>query len=63
MEVSLLSGYQVSPRIGNLEQLLHIVALLRKKPKLTLYFDPEEPIIDELSFNGESRERFWEHYR
>ena len=38
MEVSLLSGYQASPRIGHLEQLLHIVALLKKKPKLTLYF-------------------------
>ena len=63
MEVSLLSGYQASPRIGHLEQLLHVVALLKKKPKLTLYFDPEEPIIDELSFNGESRERFLEHYR
>ena len=63
MEVSLLSGYQALPRIGHLEQLLHIVAFLKKKPKLTLYFDPEEPIVDELSFNGESRERFLEHYR
>ena len=39
------------------------MAVLKKKPKLTLYFDPEEPIVDELSFNGESRERFLEQYR
>jgi len=63
MEISLLSGYQASPRIGHLEQLLHIVAFLKKKPKLTLYFDPSEPNIDESIFNGESRERFLEQYR
>ena len=63
MEVSLLSGYQALPRIGHLEQLLHIIALLKKKPKLALYFDPTEPIIDESTFNGESREKFLEHYR
>lgn len=63
LEVSLLSGYQASPRIGHLEQLLHIVAFLKKKPKLTLYFDPVEPIIDETMFNGESKEAFLEHYR
>jgi len=38
-EVSLLSQYQANPREGHLEQLLHIFAYLKKKPKITLYFD------------------------
>ena len=46
MELSLLSSYQAAPRLGHLEQLLYIVAFLRKKPKLTLYFDPSLPRID-----------------
>ena len=63
LEVSLLSDYQASSHRGHLEQLLHIVAFLKKKPKLTLYFDPTEPIIDETMFNGESEDVFLEHYR
>ena len=63
MEVSLLSSYQASPRIGHLEQLLHIVAFLKKKPKLTLYFDPALPKIDESMFDGNDREQFLDYYR
>ena len=63
MEVSLLSSYQASPRLGHLDQLLHIVAFLKKKPKLTLYFDPTEPKIDESMFEGNDREQFLNHYR
>ena len=63
LEVSLLSGFQAAPRSGHLEQLLHIIAFLKKRPKLTLYFDPTEPMIDEAMFNGESKEAFLEHYR
>ena len=46
-EVSLLSSYQAAPREGHLEQLLRIVAFLKRKPKLTLYFDPKEAKLDE----------------
>ena len=49
-ETSILSQYQAAPRKGHLEQLLHIFAFLKKKPKLTLYFDPSDPIIDENIF-------------
>ena len=63
MEVSLLSSYQAAPRFGHLEQLLHIVAFLRKKPKLKLYFDPSLPRIDESMFEDNDREQFLNHYR
>ena len=42
-EVSILSQFQASPRQGHLEQLYHIFGYLKKKPKLTLYFDPNKP--------------------
>ena len=47
-EISMLSSYQAAPRQGHLDQLYHIFAHLKKKPKLTLYFDPQEPHIDPL---------------
>ena len=62
-EVSLLSSYQASPRRGHLEQLIHIFAFLKRKPKLTLYFDPSEPKIDPDSFNGSSQNEFKDIYR
>ena len=62
-ELSLLSSYQASPRRGRLEQLLHIFAYLRKHPKLTLYFDPQEPVLDPSMFQGHSAEAFQEIYR
>ena len=48
MEVLLLSSYQTAPRVGHLEQLLHVAAFRKKKPKLTLYFNPALPKIDEF---------------
>ena len=61
-ELSLLSQYQASPRIGHLEQALHIFAYLEKKPKLTLYLDPEVPRIDYADFKARPNE-FREYYR
>ena len=61
-EVSMLSSYQASPRQGHLEQLYHIVAYLKKKPKLSLYFDPDLPRLDPSMFNDDT-EAFLEHYR
>ena len=43
LEVELLSQYQASPREGHLEQLMHILAFLRRHPKLTLYLSPKLP--------------------
>ena len=62
-EVSLLSSYQAAPREGHLEQLLRIVAFLKRKPKLTLYFDHKEARLDENMFNGSDRMQFLDHYR
>ena len=50
LEVSLLSSYQESPRIGHMEQLLHIYAFIKAKPKLTLYFHPQIPPVDSSVF-------------
>ena len=55
-ELSILSSYQASPRQGHLEQIHHTFAYLKKKPKLTLYFDPQEAYIDPRWFEGDSQE-------
>jgi hypothetical protein len=62
-EISMLASYQASPREGHLEQTLHIFAYLKKNPKLTLYFDPDRPIMDPMMFNGNSATTFREIYR
>ena len=61
-EVSILSAYQASPRVGHLKQLLHIFAYIKHKPKLTLYFDPNLPNIDYSVFQT-NHEDFKEYYR
>ena len=62
-ELSLLSAYQASPRRGHMEQVIHIFAFLKKNPKLTLYFDADEPSIDPSIFVGNTPEAFQEIYR
>ena len=62
LEVSLLSQYQAAPREGHLEQLLHIFAYLKKKPKVTLYLDPSMPNLDYTIFRTKA-EDFIEYYR
>ena len=62
-EVSMLSSYQASPRQGHLEQLYHIIAYIKKKPKLTLYFDPNIPNTDPSWFLGDSADTFKDQYR
>ena len=62
-ELSMLSLYQAAPREGHLERLINIFAFIKKKPKLTLYFDPTMPRLDAKMFNGSTSEKFREHYR
>lgn len=50
MELSMLSVYQASPREGHMERIINIFAFLKKRPKLTLYFDPGVPRLDEGMF-------------
>jgi len=61
-ELSILSQYQASPREGHLQELLRVVGYLAKKPKLTLYMNPDEPDLDYSLFEG-SVEGFKEYYR
>ena len=60
--MSLLSQYQAAPREGHLVQALHIFAFLKRKPKLTLYFDPATPEIDDTTFHTKV-EDFLDIYR
>ena len=62
-EVSLLSAYQASPRQGHLHQLLRIFGYLKRKPKITLYFNPEIPILPDGTFEGDNSSNFRDQYR
>ena len=62
-EISMLSSYQASPRVGHLQQVYHIFAFLKKNHKLTIYFNPEEPDIDPSWFQGDAAHTFKEQYR
>ena len=45
-----------------MEQLLYIWGWLKKNPKLTIYFDPSQPMIDYSIFQTD-KEEFKEQYR
>jgi hypothetical protein len=59
----MLSTYQASPHEGHLEQLINIFAFLKKKPKLTLYFDATIPRLDPTMFSGNKAKQFKDQYR
>ena len=61
-EVSVLSSYQAAPRDGHLQQILHIFYFLKKKLKLTLYFDPSPAVIYLTPFTGRTAEEFCDQY-
>ena len=61
-EVAILSQYQASPRMGHLVQLLRIFGYLKKKPKISIYFDSDLPNFDRSLFSTK-KEDFHEHYR
>ena len=49
-EVSRMSSYMASPRIGHFEQVLHIFGYLQNVPKFTLVMDPLMPNVSEDRF-------------
>jgi len=52
-EVSVLSQYQASPRVGHLETLYHVFAYLKNHLDMgRVAYDPSTPIIDESVFVG-----------
>ena len=63
-EVAMLSAYQASPRKGHLEQVIHIYSYLKKYEKLTLYFDPQVPVLGNIAtFDANTPDTFKEQYR
>ena len=59
----MLSPYQTSPCQRHLEQLYHIFAYRKQKPKVTLYFDPSQPNIDPSWSYNDDPETFKDRYR
>ena len=59
LEVSMMSSHMAVPRIGHLQQLLHMIAYLKKVPKLTLAFDLRHPEIDEQRFDVHNWHNFY----
>ena len=49
-EVSMLSTHLTMSQEGHLQQVYHVFAYLKAKPKKTLAFDPQHPDIDEARF-------------
>lgn len=50
LETSLLSAHLALPRIGHLEQAIHIFGYLKENPKRQLMMDSDHPHIDERRF-------------
>ena len=51
LETSMMSAHLALPRIGHLEQVLHIFGYLKSHPKRKLAFDTAHPKIDERRFH------------
>ena len=50
LETALMSTHLAMPRIGQLEQVIHLFGYLKEHPKRKLAFDPSHPVIDERRF-------------
>ena len=59
LEVSLLSTQLACPRVGHMEQVLHIFGYLKKNPKRKIYLDPNHPVIGESRFTKFDCEDFY----
>ena len=62
-DIYILPEYQASPIERNLEQTYYLLAFLKNDPKLTLYFEPREPLIYPSWFQGKSVEKFKNKYQ
>ena len=50
LETSLMSAHMSLPRIGHLEQVIHMFGYLKLHPKSKISFDAAHPSIDERIF-------------
>jgi hypothetical protein len=60
-EVSVLSQYLASPRVGHLETVYHIFAYLHKHDKSSIVFDPSDPGFDPAAFLDQDWTEFYGH--
>jgi hypothetical protein len=58
-EVSVLSQYLASPRVGHLNVVYHIFAYLHKHDKSSIVFDSADPIIDPTDFIEQDWSEFY----
>jgi hypothetical protein len=58
-EVSVLSQYLTSPRVGHLETVYHLFAYLHKHDKSSIVFDPSDPIFDPTAFIRQDWSEFY----
>jgi len=59
LETAIMSTHLAMPRIGHLEQVIHIFGYLREHPKRKLVFDPAHPDIDERRFKEHNWQDFY----
>lgn len=59
LEVSLMSAHLAMPRLGHLDQVLHMFAYLKWKPKRRIAMDPTNPKISERKFKRYDWEDFY----
>ena len=50
LEVSMMSSHMAIPREGQLKELFHIFAYLKKYHNTEIVFDPSDPVIDESKY-------------
>ena len=50
LETSLMSAHLALPRIGHIEQVIHMFGYVKLHPKRMIAFDAAHPIIDECRF-------------
>ena len=58
VETGMLSRFCVAPRLGHLEQVLHVFAYLKKHDRSAMVFDPTRPDLNEADF----KECDWTEY-
>ena len=52
LEVSMMSSHMALPRVGHLQQVLHIFAHLKKYHNTEIVYDPSDPVIDQSKYEA-----------
>jgi hypothetical protein len=66
IDVSMLSSHLAQPRVGHLQQVLHIFSYLKCHSQSNLVFDPNHDVWDDDQFQNISpkyiRNKIWQIY-